>query len=184
MSGSPVYLAGLDLRGRRVLIAGAGAVAARRIPALLDAGALVHVVAPAAVAAIVAWADAGALTWSRRPVGDADADGAWYAQALTDDPDANARLVAACSARRVFCVRGDDAASGTARTPATGSAGDLTVGVIGDRDPRRSATARDAAVAALTHPRPAGQADAGRAQGRSENERTKTGTSGDDADAS
>ncbi len=33
------YLLGLRLEGRRVVVAGGGAVASRRIPALLDAGA-------------------------------------------------------------------------------------------------------------------------------------------------
>ncbi|MFP5416953.1 MAG: bifunctional precorrin-2 dehydrogenase/sirohydrochlorin ferrochelatase [Actinomycetes bacterium] len=149
MTGSPAYLAALDLRGRHVLVASAGRVAERRIPALLDAGALVHVVAPHATAAVRAWADAGVLTWSPRPVEDSDATGVWYAQALTDAPAVNAAVVAACATQRVFCVRGDDGRAGTARTPATGTVDDLTIGVVGDRDPRRSARARDAAVRAV-----------------------------------
>ena len=150
MTGSPLYLAGLDLRGRRVLVAGAGRVAQRRIPALLDAGALVHVVAPEATDGVRAWADAGVLRWSARAVSAADVEGAWFVQALTDSPGVNALLVTSATGARVFCVRGDDGRAGTARTPATGTVGDLTVGVIGDRDPRRSADARDAAVRAVT----------------------------------
>lgn len=149
MTGSPLYLAALDLRGRRVLVGGAGRVAERRIPALLAAGAVVHVVAPGASDAVRAWADAGVLTWSARPVVAADVDGAWFVQALTDAPEVNAMLVEAASAAHVFCVRGDDGRAGTARTPATGTWRDLTVGVVGDRDPRRSATARDAALRAI-----------------------------------
>ena len=40
------YLLGLRLGGRRVLVVGGGAVATRRVPALLDAGADVVLVSP------------------------------------------------------------------------------------------------------------------------------------------
>ena len=43
MAGYPLLL---DLTARRVLVVGGGAVAARRIPSLVDAGADVIVVAP------------------------------------------------------------------------------------------------------------------------------------------
>ena len=38
-TGQPPYLLALRLEGRRVVVAGGGAVAARRVPGLLDAGA-------------------------------------------------------------------------------------------------------------------------------------------------
>ena len=147
--GSPMYLAGLDLRGRRVLMAGAGTVAARRVPALLAAGADLHVVALAACPDLEAWASGGALTLELRPVTESDVEGARYAIAATDDPDANAMVADACEARGIFCVRADRSDAGTARTPATGTFEGLTVGVIGDRVPHRSKRARDAAVAAI-----------------------------------
>ena len=148
-AGSPVYLAGLDLRGRRVLVAGAGGVAERRVSALLDAGADVLLVAPTATPALAGLAASGRLRWERRRVLDADVDGAWFVQALTDDPATNAALVESAALRRVFCVRGDDGRSGTARTPASGATAGLTIGVVGDRNPRRSAAARDAALDAV-----------------------------------
>ena len=42
------YPLGLNLTGRRVLVVGAGPVAARRVPALLTEGAAVELVAPGA----------------------------------------------------------------------------------------------------------------------------------------
>ena len=48
---APAYLSGLDLAGRRVLVAGAGRVATRRIAGLLAAGADVLAVAPTASSA-------------------------------------------------------------------------------------------------------------------------------------
>ena len=147
--GAPVYLAGLDLAGRRVLVAGAGRVASRRLPVLLGVGAEVHVVAPEASDLVKELAGQGRIVWSRRRVTAEDAADAWYVLAVTDDPDANALLVEVATQRHTFCVRADDAASGTARTPASASVGDLTVAVIGDRTPRRSAKARDDAVRAI-----------------------------------
>lgn len=61
MTGSPVYLAGLDLPWRRVLVAGAGQVATRRLPALIGAGADIHVVSPMATPMIRDWAETGIL---------------------------------------------------------------------------------------------------------------------------
>ncbi|MDO5535475.1 MAG: CbiX/SirB N-terminal domain-containing protein [Propionibacteriaceae bacterium] len=148
--GSPVYLAGLDLRGRRVLVAGAGRVVARRIPALLAAGADLEVVATQACPEIEAWAASGRLTLSVRAATAADVEGAWYVLAATDDPDANAQLAEASQAHGIFCVRADDAEGGTARTPASGTAHGLSIGVIGDRDPHLSARARDIALAAVS----------------------------------
>lgn len=107
------------------------------------------VVAPDVTEEIARHAEEGTLTWQRRRYADEDAAGRWYALALTDDPAVNAAVAADCAAQHVFCVRGDDATGGTARTPATGTVGGLRVGVVGEREPRRSAAARDVAVEAL-----------------------------------
>lgn len=145
----PVYLSGLILRGRRVLIAGGGRVAARRVGKLLDAGAQVEVVAPQACEQIEQLAAAGRLTWLPREVVEEDLAGAWYVLAVTDSPQVNAAVAGWAEQARVFCVRGDDASGGSAWTPATGLANGLVVGVVGDRDPHRSAHARTAAVSAV-----------------------------------
>lgn len=144
-----VYLSGLRLRGRRVLVAGAGSVATRRLPALVASGAVVTVVAPVATPQIAAWAESGTLRWEVREVADADVHAAWYVLAATDSPEVNARLAAVAESQHTFCVRADRADGGSAWTPATGVVGDLTVGVVGQGVPRRSAAARDAAVDAV-----------------------------------
>ncbi len=144
-----VYLSGLVLTGRTVLIAGAGTVAARRVGKLLKAGADVRVVAPRASEKIQKLADEGQLSWTQQAVSEADLEGVWYALALTDSPQVNAQVAAWAEQRRVFCVRGDAASGGTAWTPATGEVAGLWVGVVGDRNPHRTAHARTAAVKAL-----------------------------------
>lgn len=145
----PVYLSGLRLTGRRVLVVGGGHVAERRVPRLLGAGAHVHLVAPSATALLRGLAAHGALAWSARDFFEDDLEGAWLVLALTDEPAVNAAVAAGAEARHTFCVRADDATGGSAWTPAVGTVDGLLVGVIGNREPRRSARARDAAVAAL-----------------------------------
>jgi uroporphyrin-III C-methyltransferase / precorrin-2 dehydrogenase / sirohydrochlorin ferrochelatase len=149
------YLAGLDLRERRVVVVGGGTVAQRRLPTLLDAGARVVLVAPEATPAVEGMAQAGELHWEKRRYAAGDLDGAWYALALTDDPQVNAAVVAEAGERRVFCVRGDDGSAGTASTPAGGEWHGLRIAVTSGRltprggstgaghDPLRVAAVRD-----------------------------------------
>jgi uroporphyrin-III C-methyltransferase / precorrin-2 dehydrogenase / sirohydrochlorin ferrochelatase len=130
----------LDLAGRRVVVVGGGPVALRRVRALVDAGALVHVVAPDVLAELAALD----VAVHRRRYADGDLDGAWLAHACTDDPAVNAAVAAEAERRRVLCVRADAAAGGSARTPAVARSGDLTVAVGTAGDPRRAAALRDA----------------------------------------
>ncbi|AZM45030.1 uroporphyrinogen-III C-methyltransferase [Streptomyces sp. WAC 06738] len=143
------YPVGLRLAGRRVVVLGGGQVAQRRLPALLAAGARVTLVSPSATPSVEAMADAGELTWERRPYADGDLEGAWYAVVATRDPAANAAASAEAERRRVWCVRSDDASAATAWTPATGRSEGVTVAVLIGSDPRRSAAVRDAVVEGL-----------------------------------
>lgn len=141
------YLAGLVLTGRKVVVVGGGHVAQRRVPSLLATGAAVTLVSPEVTPALEGLA--GELTLVLRDFTETDLDGAWYVVAATDDPDVNARVAAAAEARHTFCVRSDDALGGTAWTPAVGHHGSVTVGVLGNREPRKSAALRDDIVTAL-----------------------------------
>jgi uroporphyrin-III C-methyltransferase / precorrin-2 dehydrogenase / sirohydrochlorin ferrochelatase len=145
----PPYPSGLRLAGRRVLVVGGGHVAQRRIPRLLAAGAVVEVVSPVTTPAVEGLAGAGEVTWHERGFEDADVDGAWYVIAATDDHHVNTRISERCEERRIFCVRADDATQATAWTPAVGRHAGVTVAVLGNREPRRSAAVRDGIVAAL-----------------------------------
>ncbi len=147
--GRAPYLLALRLAGRRVLVAGGGAVAARRVPGLLDAGAEVAIIAPELSPALADLAAAGRVSWAARGYAEGDCAGAWLVCALTDDPAVNAAVAAEADAARIWCVRADDAAASRAWTPASGQAGDVRVGVL-TGDPRRSAGIRDAVVTALS----------------------------------
>ena len=139
----PTYPSGLRLEGRRVVVVGGGHVAQRRVPQLIAAGAEVYVVSPQVTPSIEGLVGAGEVTWLRRGFETADLDDAWYVVAATDHLEVNERVSAAAEERRIFCVRADDATKATAWTPAVGSAAGVTVAVLGNRDPRRSAAVRD-----------------------------------------
>lgn len=144
-----VYPVGLHLRGKRVLVVGGGHVAQRRVPTLLSVGAVVEVVSPVVTPAIQGLVDGGEVVWTERGFVEADVDGAWYVIAATDDSTVNAAVSRAAEERRVFCVRSDDGLQATAWTPATGRYAGMTVAVLGNREPRRSAAVRDQILAAL-----------------------------------
>jgi uroporphyrin-III C-methyltransferase / precorrin-2 dehydrogenase / sirohydrochlorin ferrochelatase len=137
------YPLGLRLAGLPVLVVGGGAVATRRVPPLLAAGAEVTIVAPALTPALRALADAGRVTWHDRPFRTSDVEGVWLVHAALDDAAAAAEVSAAAGARRVFCVRADDRRAATAWTPAVTRHGPVTVAVLGGGDPRRSMAVRD-----------------------------------------
>jgi uroporphyrin-III C-methyltransferase/precorrin-2 dehydrogenase/sirohydrochlorin ferrochelatase len=141
---SELYPLGLRLDGLRVLVVGGGAVATRRVPALLDAGADVVLVSPSLTPALRAHADAGRLRWVGRRFEESDVDGCWLVHAALDDPVAANQVSAAALRRRIFCVRADDRHAATAWTPAVTRHGPVTVGVLGGGDPRRAMAVRDA----------------------------------------
>jgi uroporphyrin-III C-methyltransferase/precorrin-2 dehydrogenase/sirohydrochlorin ferrochelatase len=142
------YLLGLRLQARRVLVVGGGAVATRRIPALLDVGADIVLVSPTVTASLEDLAAVGRIRWEERGYADGDCAGAWLVCACADDPAVNAAVAAAAEQQRTWCVRADDAQISAAWTPASGRADDVRVGVLSG-DPRHSAAIRDAILAGL-----------------------------------
>ncbi|MDQ6896520.1 MAG: uroporphyrinogen-III C-methyltransferase, partial [Actinomycetota bacterium] len=121
MAASPAYPTVLRLAGRRVLVVGGGVVAARRVVALLESGALVDLVAREVDDALRHEAQAGRIRWQQRPFVFSDIvepSPAWLVHAATDSPVVNADVAAAADAARVWCVRADDARASTAWTPA------------------------------------------------------------------
>jgi uroporphyrin-III C-methyltransferase/precorrin-2 dehydrogenase/sirohydrochlorin ferrochelatase len=119
------------------------------VPALLAVGAAVEVVSPAVTPAIEGLVGSGEVTWHERGFESGDLDGAWYVIAATDVGEVNERVSRAAEERRIFCVRSDDATRASAWTPAVGRHAGVTVAVLGNREPQRSAAVRDEIVSAL-----------------------------------
>jgi precorrin-2 dehydrogenase/sirohydrochlorin ferrochelatase len=80
------------LAGRRCMVVGGGALAARKTRGLLDAGARVTVVSPSVVGELQALADDGRIELRSRPYRSGDLDGFFLAFAATGD-DANDRRI-------------------------------------------------------------------------------------------
>ncbi|KYH43477.1 uroporphyrinogen-III C-methyltransferase [Branchiibius sp. NY16-3462-2] len=76
----------LDLRARRVVLLTGGPRSGARVRELLDAGAVVEVVAPVLGADLIQATNDGLVTWISRPAEPGDVEGAW----LVSAPDADA----------------------------------------------------------------------------------------------
>jgi siroheme synthase-like protein len=130
------YPVNLVVAGKRCVVVGAGRIAARKIDALLAAGAAVEVVAPSVGDAVRTWADAGALILVERAFAPSDLDGAWLATAATGDADVDAAVFAAGEARRVWVNSADDPAHCSFTLMSVVRRGDLVVTVgTGGRSP-------------------------------------------------
>lgn len=149
MAIQDIYPTALRLLGRPVLVVGGGPVAARRAKGLLDAGAVVTVVAPVASPALQDMADAGLLTWAARPYDSKDVDGAWFVQTATGDPKVDAQVSADAEAQRVWCVNASDHEASAAWTPAVAEVDDVKIAINAGGDPRRAMAVRDAVATAL-----------------------------------
>jgi siroheme synthase-like protein len=117
----PVFL---KLDGKRVLVVGGGVVASQKVPALLEAGALVTVVAPAVVPALCRTG----ITVHQRPFAPSDLDGVrWVVAAAT--PDVNRAVAAAAEQRGLFVNAVDDIEPASAYLGGVIRKGGVTVAV-------------------------------------------------------
>lgn len=126
---TPLFPLFADLRGRAVLVVGGGAVARRKVAALIEAGAEVTVVAPALEPELQAWAAAGRVRHHEGTFVPAQLDGAWLVIAAAGDPALHRRVAAAATARRVFVNVVDDAEASSFHVPARVRRGRLQVAV-------------------------------------------------------
>ncbi|HYB94483.1 MAG TPA: bifunctional precorrin-2 dehydrogenase/sirohydrochlorin ferrochelatase [Vicinamibacterales bacterium] len=115
----PVFL---RFDNRRVVVVGAGAMAAAKIPALLAAGARIEVVAPSISPAIRAYG----VEIVEREFAPSDLDGAWFVTAAAT-PDVNRAVREAAESRGVFVNAVDDPANATAYLGGTITRGGVTV---------------------------------------------------------
>ena len=118
----------LDITGRAVLVAGAGAIASRKALDLMEAGARVHVVAPLISPELEA-ARGDALTIEERPFEERDIDGMWLVFAATDDPVVQRRIADQCERAQVFCIAIDDPPNATAYGGAIIRRGPITIAI-------------------------------------------------------
>jgi siroheme synthase-like protein len=149
-----VYPVFLRLDGRRVLLVGGGRVASAKLPALLEAGACVTVVAPAIgtelkQAAASTDREGGDVQLVERPFEPADLDGASFVVAAAP-PGVNRAVADAAELRGLFVNAVDDAASASALLGGVVRRGGVTVAVsTGGRAPALAGLLREALEAVL-----------------------------------
>ncbi len=132
-STPPSYPVNLCLTGHHVLVVGGGPVAARKVEGLLQAGAWVTVVAPAASAAI---AENPEVVWHRRAYQPGESGAYRLVVTATSDPAVNAMVARDCEAANVFVNSADDPDNCTFTLPSVARRGDLQVAVsTGGRSP-------------------------------------------------
>jgi len=118
-----------DLRDRTVLVVGGGAVAERKVEALLDAGARVVVGAPVLDERLANWWREDRLQWRQGGFVDAWLDQAWLVIAATDDVAVNQAVAAAAHARRIFANVVDTSALCSFHVPALVRRGPLQIAI-------------------------------------------------------
>jgi uroporphyrin-III C-methyltransferase / precorrin-2 dehydrogenase / sirohydrochlorin ferrochelatase len=115
----PVFV---KLAGRKVVVVGAGKVAAGKLPALVASQAEVVVIAPEACDEVVRTG----VRIERREFRPSDLDGAWYVVAAATPP-VNADVARAAEERRIFVNAVDDKASASAYLGSVIERGGVTV---------------------------------------------------------
>ncbi len=139
VTASP-YPVNLLLQGRPVLVVGGGAVALGKVQGLVEAGAVVHVVAIEVSPQVRALP----VTWEERPYRAGDVGGYRYVVACTDDPDVNEQVFLDGESAGVFVNAADDPAHCSATLPAKLQRGALLVTVsTSGRSPALASWLRD-----------------------------------------
>jgi len=147
MVGYPVNLL---VAGKRCVVIGGGRIAARKVEALLDAGAVVHVVAPDLGEEITSWRDAKRLTAHERGFEPADLDDAWLVTTATDDPVVQRAVFEAGEARHLWVNAADDPDHCSFTLMSVVRQGDLVVTIgTGGRSPALAAWLKDRLTAEL-----------------------------------
>lgn len=132
-SGIEIVPVGLRVEGRRVIVVGAGRIAARKAAAYHDRDAEVIVVAPEVSDDM---RELGVAEIRERAFEPADLDGAWFAVTATGIPAVDGAVFRAAEERRIWCNAADDPQHCSTILPAVVRAGGITVSIsTGGRSP-------------------------------------------------
>ena len=104
----PIFV---EMRRRRVLLVGGGNVAHEKLGRLVDAEAVVTIVAPELIADVRAFVEASDAAWLERPYEPGDVDGYDLVMVATDDGAVNAQVAAEARTRGIWVNAADDLAN-------------------------------------------------------------------------
>lgn len=140
---TPGYPVTLLMEGRSCLVVGGGRVAARKAVGLLDAGAVVHMVAPRVSPEAEVLAGSG-LTIERRPYRSPEAASYRLVVAATGDPEVDGAVFSDAEAAGVWVNAADDPVSCSFHLPAVARRGPVSVAVsTGGASPALASWLRD-----------------------------------------
>ncbi|MBT9775278.1 hypothetical protein GPL15_01985 [Clostridium sp. MCC353] len=122
----------VDLNKKRVVVAGAGKIGTRRAAVLAEFGAAVLVAAPEGCEEMARLEQAGLVHWERRPVREADLNGAYLAVAATNNPDVNDRMAKLCRERGIMVSHAGDQSQCSFYFPGIAREGELVAGIVAD----------------------------------------------------
>jgi len=138
------YPISLDLIGRPCLVVGGGAIALRKVSALVEAGARVTVVSPSLTPALLRLAAEAPLRWRPREYAAGDAAGFILVMVATDDRAVNAAVAAECRERGIWVNCADDPARCDFILPSVLRRGAVTVAVsTGGQSPTMARLVRE-----------------------------------------
>jgi precorrin-2 dehydrogenase/sirohydrochlorin ferrochelatase len=124
-----VYPVNLDVAGRDCLVVGGGEVGLRKTRGLLDCGAAVTVISPAAAPALRELAETGEIAWAERGYRSGDMNGRFLVFAAAGDAGVNAQVVSDARRAGVLCNAADRPGEGDFTLPAVLRRGDLALAV-------------------------------------------------------
>jgi precorrin-2 dehydrogenase/sirohydrochlorin ferrochelatase len=104
----PIFV---EMRRRRVLLVGGGNVAHEKLGRLVDAEAVVTIVAPELIPDVRAFVEAADAAWLERPYEPGDVDGYDVVMVATDDGAVNAQVAVEARSRGIWVNAADDLAN-------------------------------------------------------------------------
>ena len=120
----PIFL---DVQLKRVLLVGGGHVALEKIGKLIEHGADVTVIAPALIAEVRAFVDAGQARWEPREFRAGDTEGYFLVMVATDNGAVNRAVTEEARARQILVNAADDAANCDFILPALVRRGEIAI---------------------------------------------------------
>ncbi len=125
----PFYPVNLQITKRLCVVIGGGAVALRKIRALLDAEGRVRVISPIIAAELTILVDEGKIEWLQRGYVEGDLKGAFLAFAATNDKDVQLRIKKEAAKTSVILNSADDPGGSDFHVPAHFRRGKMLISI-------------------------------------------------------
>ncbi len=148
----PIFL---NLKNRRVVVIGGGAVAERKIRTLIQSGADITNISPKFTSNLIQWNKAGKIKTMQRVYREGDLKKTTLAFTATDQREVNLAVAREATKEQVWLNVADQSTPGDFWVPAIFSADDATIAVSSQmKNPRHAVEIRDRIKAFLSKNEP------------------------------